>query len=55
MDLDPDYQRGAFPYTSFLTSVSEKHSGAVWSESRQSGLIDSLLHRIFVPPIIVGK
>ncbi|KAL4071943.1 hypothetical protein J3A83DRAFT_4093033 [Scleroderma citrinum] len=43
IDLDPEYQRGIFTY--LWTDV-------VWSDEKQTGLIDSILRNYYMPPII---
>jgi hypothetical protein len=60
IDLDPEYQRGTLRDRSdhlhrcFDELNASPYSEVVWPETKQSGLIDSLLHNYYVPPIIFG-
>jgi len=38
-----------------VTSYSLMFTDVVWSEAKQSGLIDSMLRNYYIPPIIFGE
>lgn len=54
INLDPDYQRGTH---FFPSSRMESHTrtDVVWAESKQIGLIDSVIRNYYVPPLIFGE
>lgn len=59
IDLDPEYQRGAYMRTIRAELVSNRvlinnSPDIVWGEAKQSGLIDSILRNFYMPPVIFG-
>jgi len=57
IDLDPEYQRGMDMDIFFVFAYSDPFfllQGIVWSDTKQSNLIDSLFHNYYIPPIIFG-
>ncbi|THU97548.1 hypothetical protein K435DRAFT_60783 [Dendrothele bispora CBS 962.96] len=54
INLEPEYQRGRFPFALAFDSVFNYMSipDVVWTESKQIGLIDSILRNFYIPPII---
>ena len=52
IDLDPEYQvlSTLEPTDSFL--IVPQQRDVVWPESKQMGLIDSIFHNFYIPPII---
>lgn len=56
LNLNPEYQRGLLLMSKHsLTHLNSVHLEVVWSDEKQSMLIDSLFHNIYIPPIIFCK
>ena len=54
IELNPEYQRGPTLNSLFHSQCAHMYafSDIVWPESKQSGLIDSILRNYYIPPVI---
>ena len=55
INLDPDYQRGAHSVPIVREKESYTRLDVVWAESKQIGLIDSVIRNYYIPPLIFGE